>query len=80
VLCTEPAGPIARASHLLEYSEFMIGRPREVVAGRPVYNLSFRRTIFERYGRYEAALACGEDSLFNWRLVQAGEDSLLPDF
>jgi hypothetical protein len=56
----------------------MIGRPREVVVGRPVYNLSFRRTIFERYGRYEAALACGEDSLFNWRLVQAGEDSLLP--
>ena len=50
VVCLEPAGPIARANHLLEYSEFMIGRPREVVLCRPVYNLSFRREIFERYG------------------------------
>lgn len=73
VVCAEPAGMIARASHLLEYSEFMIGRPREVVVGRPVYNLSFRREIFVRYGTYEAVLACGEDSLFNWRLVEAGE-------
>jgi glycosyltransferase involved in cell wall biosynthesis len=65
--------PVARASHLLEYSEFMIGRPREVVVGRPVYTLSFVRNVFERYGTYEPGLACGEDSLFNWRLVKAGE-------
>lgn len=73
VVCAEPAGVIARACHLLEYSEHMIGRPKEVVIGRPVYNLSFRREIFATYGMYIAEVRCGEDSLFNWRLVQAGE-------
>src|SRR5262245_27032747 len=80
VLCAEPAGAVARANHLLEYSEFMVGRPREVVVGRPIFNVSFRREIFDRYGRYEAALACGEDGVFNWRLAQAGEPFLFdPD-
>jgi glycosyltransferase involved in cell wall biosynthesis len=73
VLYNESSGLIARANHLLEYSEFMIGRPREVVVGRPVFNLSFRRNIFNKYGLYEKTLACGEDSLFNWQLAQAGE-------
>ncbi len=76
VLYNESSGLIARANHLLEYSEFMIGRPREVVVGRPVFNLSFRRNIFTKYGLYEKTLACGEDSLFNWKLAQAGEQFL----
>lgn len=76
VVLAEPAGIVARASHMLEYSECMPGRPREVVRDRPVYNLSFHRQIFAEHGSYEAALACGEDSLFNTRLVRAGEPAL----
>jgi glycosyltransferase involved in cell wall biosynthesis len=76
VLLAEPAGAIARASHLLEYSECLPGRPREVVRDRPVYNLSFDRRIFAEHGGYEPGLACGEDSLFNARLVGAGEPML----
>ena len=72
VVLPEPAGAIARASHLLEYSECILGRPREVVRGRPVYNLSFHREVFAKHGGYEPALACGEDSVFNLRLVKAG--------
>jgi GT2 family glycosyltransferase len=76
VLLAEPAGAIARASHLLEYSDCLPGRPREVVRDRPVYNLSFDRRIFAEHGGYEPLLACGEDSVYNGRLVEAGETML----
>lgn len=76
VVCAEPAGIVARASHLLEYAICPSSRPREVVEDEPIYNLSFRREIFARHGLYEPAVAGGEDSLFNWRLVQAGEKCL----
>ena len=76
VVLAEPAGAIARASHLLEYSECLAGRSREVVRDRPVYTLSFDRRIFAEHGGYEPTLASGEDSLFNGRLVQAGEAML----
>jgi glycosyltransferase involved in cell wall biosynthesis len=73
VLVAEPAGPLARASHLLEYSECLPGRPREVVRDRPLYNLSFHRDVFAEHGLYQADLAYGEDSLFNTRILRAGE-------
>lgn len=72
----EPAGPVARASHLLEYIACSPMRPREVVVGQPLYNVSFVRTIFDEYGRYEGSLACGEDTEFNWRVANGKEPAL----
>ncbi len=75
VVWAEPANALARASHLLEYNACLPGRPRECTAS-PVYNLSFRRTIFERHGDFDEALPCGEDTALIWRLVEAGETFL----
>lgn len=72
----EPAGLVARASHLLEYIACSQMRPREVVVGHPLYNLSFDRTIYDEYGRYQEALACGEDTEFNWRVANGQEQAL----
>jgi glycosyltransferase involved in cell wall biosynthesis len=71
VVWAEPAGALARAAHLLEYNAFPPGRPRAVVA-TPVYNLSFRRAVFERFGGYDESLPCGEDTALIWSLVAAG--------
>jgi GT2 family glycosyltransferase len=72
VVWAEPAGACARASHLLEYNAFPPGRPRELVDS-PVYNLSFHRSVLERYGRYDETLPCGEDTALVWRLVAGGQ-------
>jgi glycosyltransferase involved in cell wall biosynthesis len=72
VVWAEPANGLARASHLLEYNSCLPGRPREVSAS-PVYNLSFRREVYERCGVYDPALPCGEDTALVWRLVEARE-------
>ena len=76
VVCQPGAGAVARASHLLEYVACSPLRPRGVVAGSPLYNLSFTREVFETYGRYEDSLACGEDTVFNWRLANDGVEAL----
>jgi len=73
VVCPESAGRLARAAHMIEYLDCSPGRPRAEVRGQPVYNLSFRRSVFERHGRYEDDLVCGEDTAFNRRLADAGE-------
>jgi len=72
VVWAEPANALARASHVLEYNAFPPGRPREVVQS-PVYNLSFRRSVFERFGRYDETLPCGEDTALIWALVASGQ-------
>jgi glycosyltransferase involved in cell wall biosynthesis len=76
VLCPPSTGPVGRAGHLLEYNAFPPGRPREVVTGSPLYNLSFRREVFERHGLYDEDLVCGEDTVFNRKLAHAGEAAL----
>jgi GT2 family glycosyltransferase len=75
VVWREPANAFARASHLLEYNACPPGRPREVVPD-PVYNLSFRRSVFERFGRYHETLPCGEDTALIWSLVASGQHFL----
>ncbi|MFH1178071.1 MAG: glycosyltransferase [Acidobacteriota bacterium] len=72
VVCAEPAGAVARASHLLEFIACSTRRPRAVV-DQPLYNLSLHREVFARHGGYEETLACGEDTLFNWRLAHGHE-------
>ncbi len=69
-----PADPVnawAEASHLLEYSAGLPSRPREVVS-EPIYQLSFDREIFDRFGLYDPQLVRGEDTQLNWRLARAG--------
>jgi len=75
VVWAEPANALARASHLLEYNACLPGRPREV-SDTSVYNLSFRRELFDRFGRYDESLPCGEDTALVWKLVEAGQQFL----
>jgi GT2 family glycosyltransferase len=65
-----------RANHLLEYSEFPAERPRQILSGRPLFNLSYDRSVFRRHGLFDETLASGEDVLYNWRLARAGETFL----
>lgn len=66
-----PWHPIGTAGYLLEYSA-LIPADR-VLAEQPIpHCLSYDRGLFERFGRYPEDTETGEDTLFNWRLVEAG--------
>lgn len=71
VVWSEPANALGRAAHLLEYNSVPPGRPRAVVDS-PVYNLSYRRAVLERFGRFDETLPCGEDTALVWELAGAG--------
>jgi GT2 family glycosyltransferase len=71
-----PLNPVAWGGYLLEFSERLPNFPRRHVDILPTCNVSFQRTIFERYGFFPEDLWPSEDHLFSWRLVQAGEPLL----
>ncbi len=76
VLNALPLNPVAWSGYLLEFSERLPTFPRRHVDILPTCNVSFQRTIFERYGPFPEDLWPSEDHLFSWRLVQGGEPLL----
>jgi glycosyltransferase involved in cell wall biosynthesis len=68
-----PWNPVACCDYLLEFSERLPSFPRRFVNILPTCNVSFRRSVFARYGLFPEDLEASEDQTFSWRLVQAGE-------
>lgn len=64
-----PGNPIGWANYLMEYVFCLPNRPREVISGKVIHNLSYRRELFARYGWFPADLPLGEDTVFNRRLM-----------
>lgn len=68
-----PFNPVAWSGYLLEFSESLPSYSRRFVDLLPTCNVSFHRSVFERYGLFPSDLWPSEDSVFCWRLVCAGE-------
>jgi glycosyltransferase involved in cell wall biosynthesis len=64
------------AGYFLEYFICFPGRPRCDVHDREIYNVSYPRTIFDRYGPYATDVIAGEDTVFNRRILANGERML----
>jgi glycosyltransferase involved in cell wall biosynthesis len=71
-----PHSVVGWANYLMEYVFCLPNRPREVVKGKIIHNLSYRRALFERYGLYRTDLSLGEDTIFNRRLMLHDEPVL----
>jgi len=72
VLNALPLNPVAWSGYLVEFSERLPSLPRGFVNMLPTCNVSFRRTVFQRYGPFPD-IESSEDHVFSWRLVRAGE-------
>ncbi len=71
-----PLNPVAWSGYMLEFNERLPTFPKRFVDLLPTCNVSFQRSIFERYGLFPTDLWPSEDHLFSWRLICAGEKLL----
>jgi glycosyltransferase involved in cell wall biosynthesis len=73
-----PGNLVGWANYLMEYAFCLPNRPREVMKGKLIHNLSYRSDLFNRYGVFPPDLPLGEDTVFNRRLM-LGDESVLFD-
>jgi len=71
-----PGNLVGWANYLMEYALCLPNRPREVMKGKIIHNLSYRRDLFERYGLFPPDLPLGEDTVLNRRLMLGDEPVL----
>ncbi len=64
---------IAAAGYIAEFREFLPTRPRREVDHIPTCNISYKRSVFERYGLFSGRYYPQEDLVFNRRLRDRGE-------
>ena len=64
-----PGNLIGWANYLMEYVFCLPNRPREVMKGKVIHNLSYQRDLFRRHGSFPPDLPLGEDTVFNRRLM-----------
>jgi GT2 family glycosyltransferase len=67
----EPANLVAWAAYLCEFTEWMPGAPARPMENIATANLSYKRLVFEKYGRFLEG-TYGSDTDFNWRLGREG--------
>lgn len=68
-----PLNPVAWSGYLVEFSEQLPSSPRRDVDLLPTCNVSYRPSVFARYGLFPIDLWPSEDHVFSWRLARAGE-------
>lgn len=67
-----PESLVAWAGYMGEFREFLpVGSPR-MVTHIPTCNISYHRSIFERYGGFPTRFYPQEDLLYHWRLAHYG--------
>ena len=71
-----PGNLIGWANYIMEYVFCLPNRPREVMKGKVIHNLSYRSELFDRYGDFPPDLPLGEDTVFNRRLMLNDEPVL----
>jgi glycosyltransferase involved in cell wall biosynthesis len=69
----KPDSSVAWAGYLAEFREFIPEQPRREVSHIPSCNISYRRTIFEKYGSFSRIYYPQEDLVFNSNLRKWGE-------
>jgi O-antigen biosynthesis protein len=68
-----PLNPVAWSGYLLEFNEQLPSFPKRFVGFLPTCNVSFKASVFERYGLFPTDLWPCEDLIFGWKLHCAGE-------
>ncbi len=68
----EPDAEIAWAGYMAEFREFLPEYPAREVDHIPTCNISYKRSVFEQIGLFDARFYPQEDLEFNYRLRQAG--------
>ncbi len=63
---------VALAGYLSEFREFLPNRFKAEVVHIPTCNISYKRTIFERFGLFDGRYYPQEDLVFNYRLTTKG--------
>ena len=71
-----PGNLIGWANYIMEYVFCLPNRPREVMKGKVIHNLSYHSELFSRYGSFPPDLPLGEDTVFNRRLMLHDEPVL----
>jgi glycosyltransferase involved in cell wall biosynthesis len=66
-----PESYVASAAYLCEFSQWMPGAPRRWLSDMATANLSYKRGVFDKYGRFIEG-TYGSDTDFNWRLGRDG--------
>ena len=61
------------AGYLAEFREFLPGLPKKEVNHIPTCNISYKRTIFDKYGYFQGKYYPQEDLIFNYHLTRQGE-------
>lgn len=75
-----PGNVVGWANYLIEYVFCLPNRAKEVIRGKIIHNLSYRRELFDRYGLFPPDLPLGEDTVFNRKLMVHNEAVLFnPD-
>ena len=69
---------IAAAGYIAEFREFLPTQPRREVDHIPTCNISYKRSVFERYGLFSGRYYPQEDLVFNHRL-RVGDERILFD-
>ena len=64
-----PDSAIGWANYLLEYVFSLPNRPRELIKGKIIHNLSYDIELFRSYGLFPPDLPLGEDTVFNRKLM-----------
>ena len=64
-----PGNLIGWANYIMEYAFCLPNRPREVMKGKIIHNLSYLSELFGLYGAFPPDLPLGEDTVFNRRLM-----------
>jgi glycosyltransferase involved in cell wall biosynthesis len=65
VLDAEPLNPIAAADNLMQFADFLPGRPEGKAPHFPGANLAIIRSVMEELGGFPCGLAVGEDTFFS---------------
>lgn len=71
-----PGNLVGWANYIMEYVFCLPNRPREVMKGKVIHNLSYQSDLFGRYGWFPPDLPLGEDTVFNRRLMLHDEPVL----
>jgi len=67
----DSASCVGWAAYLCEFSQWMPGAPRRWVTDMATANLSYKKEVFQKYGRFIEG-TYGSDTEFNWRLGRDG--------
>jgi hypothetical protein len=63
---------VSRAGYMAEFRDFIPGRPERLVGHLPTCNISYKRSVFEKYGFFKGEYYPQEDLVFHHHIGKKG--------